>query len=139
MGLLFNDNNEINEKIKNEFGNLDNHLIAIKHNGIMKGLAKLLIIGGVYYTFDSNRTFILYFSNKGIHEEEISNSVKGDFLLMPWNEISSFDIKVKNNKAIIELVHIGKRIGYEIPFNGKIFGTNKDNLKKLEEKNWNKI
>lgn len=139
MGLLFNDNNEINEKIKNEFGNLDNHLIAIKHNGIMKGLAKLLIIGGVYYTFDSNRTFILYFSNKGIHEEEISNSVKGDFLLMPWNEISSFDIKVKNNKAIIELVHIGKRIGYEIPFNGKIFGTNKSNLKKLEEKNWNKI
>lgn len=139
MGLLFNDNNEINEKIKNEFGNLDNHLIAIKHNGIMKGLAKLLIIGGLYYTLDSNRTFILYFSNKGIHEEEISNSVKGDFLLMPWNEISSFDIKVKNNKAIIELVHIGKRIGYEIPFNGKIFGTNKDNLKKLEEKDWNKI
>ena len=139
MGLLFNDNNEINEKIKNEFGNLDNHLIAIKHNGIMKGLAKLLIIGGVYYTFDSNRTFILYFSNKGIHEEEISNSVKGDFLLMPWNEISSFDIKVKNNKAIIELVHIGKRIGYEIPFNGRIFGTNKTNLKKLEEKDWNKI
>ena len=46
MGLLFNDNNEINEKIKNEFGNLDNHLIAFKHNGINKGLAKLLIIGG---------------------------------------------------------------------------------------------
>lgn len=58
---------------------------------------------------------------------------------MPWNEISSFDIKVKNNKAIIELVHIGKRIGYEIPFNGRIFGTNKTNLKKLEEKDWNKI
>ena len=74
MGLLFNDNNEINEKVKNEFGNLDNHLIAFKHNGIKKGLAKLLIIGGVYYTFDSNRTFILYFSNKGIYEEEMSNS-----------------------------------------------------------------
>ena len=58
---------------------------------------------------------------------------------MPWNEISSFDIKVKNNKAIIELLHIGKRIGYEIPFNGRIFRTNKANLKKLEEKDWNKI
>lgn len=58
---------------------------------------------------------------------------------MPWNEISSFDIKVKNNKAIIELVHIGKRIGYEISFNGRIFRTNKANLKKLEEKDWNKI
>lgn len=139
MGLLFNDNNEINEKIKNEFVNLDNHLLAIKHNGIKKGLAKLLIIGGLYYTLDSNRTFILYFSNKGIHEEEISNSLKRDFLFMPWNEISSFDVEVKNNKAIIELVHIGKRIGYEIPFNGKIFGTNKANFKKLEDKDWNKI
>lgn len=58
---------------------------------------------------------------------------------MPWNEISSFEIKVKKNKAIIELVHIEKRVGYEIPFNGKFFGTNKDNLEKLEEKDWNKI
>lgn len=102
-------------------------------------MAKLLTIGGLYYTLDSNRTFILYFSNKGIHEEEISNSLKKDFLFMPWHEISSFDIEVKNNKAIIELVHIEKRIGYEIPFNGRIFGTNKANFKKLEDKNWNKI
>ena len=98
MGLLFNDKNEINENIKNEFGNLDNHLIAFKHNGI-----------------------------------------KRDFLFMQWHEISSFDIEVKNNKAMVELVHIGKRIGYEIPFNGRIFGTNKANFKKLEDKNWNKI
>ena len=138
MGLLFNDNNEINEKIKNEFGNLDNHLLAIKHNDLKIGLAKL-IASNIFYTLDSNRTFILYFSNKGIHEEEISNSLKRDFLFMPWNEISSFDVEVKNNKAIIELVHIGKRIGYEIPFNGTIFGTNKNNLKKLEAKDWNKI
>lgn len=138
MGLLFNDNNEINEKIKNEFGNLDNHLLAIKHNDLKIGLAKL-IASNIFYTLDSNRTFILYFSNKGIHEEEISNSLKRDFLFMPWNEISSFDVEVKNNKAIIELVHIGKRMGYEIPFNGKIFGTNKANFKKLEDKDWNKI
>lgn len=138
MGLLFNENNEINEKIKNEFGNLDNHLLAIKHNDLKTGLAKF-IASNIFYTLDSNRTFILYFSNKGIHEEEISNSLKRDFLFMPWNEISSFDIEVKNNKAIIELVHIGKKIGYEIPFNGTIFGTNKANFKKLEDKEWNKI
>lgn len=138
MGLLFNDNNEINEKINNEFGNLDNHLLAIKHNDLKTGLAKL-IASNLFYTLDSNRTFILYFSNKGIHEEEISNSLKRNFLFMPWKEISSFDVEVKNNKAIIELVHIGKRIGYEIPFNGTIFEINKDNLKKLEAKNWNKI
>ena len=139
MGLLFNSNQEINEKIKSEFGDLDNHLLAFKHNGIKKGLAKLLIIGGVYYTFDSNRTFILYFSNKGIHEEEISNSVKRDFLLMPWNEISSFELKTKKNKAILELVHIGKKIGYEIPLTGTIFKGNKENLQKLEGKDWNRI
>lgn len=139
MGLLFNSNQEINEKIKSEFGDLDNHLLAFKHNGIKKGLAKLLIIGGVYYTFDSNRTFILYFSNKGIHEEEISNSVKRDFLLMPWHEISSFELKVKKNKAILELVHIGKKLGYEIPFTGAIFKGNKENLQKLESKDWNRI
>ena len=116
MGLLFNDNNEINEKIKNEFGNLDNHLLAIKHNDLKTGLAKL-IASNHFYTLDSNRTFILYFSNKGIQEEDISNSLKRNFLFMPWNVFSSFDVEVKNNKAIIELVHIGKRIGYEIPFN----------------------
>ena len=33
---------------------------------------------------------------------------------------------------------IAKKIGYEIPFNGRIFGTNKDNLIKLEDKEWNK-
>ena len=37
MGLLFNSNQEINEKIKSEFGDLDNHLLAFKHNGIKKG------------------------------------------------------------------------------------------------------
>ena len=31
-----------------------------------------------------------------------------------------------------------KKIGYEIPFNGRIFRTNKDNLRKLEDKDWNK-
>lgn len=138
MGLLFNDNNEINDKIKNEFGNLDNHLLAIKHNDLKTGFAKL-IASNIFHTLDSNRTFILYFSNKGIHEEEISNSVKRDFLFMPWHEISSFDIEVKSKKAIIELVHLGKRLGYEIPFNGTIFGTNKDNFKKLEDKEFNKI
>ena len=138
MGILFNDLEEINEKVYDEFGNLDNHLLAIKHNDIKTGLAKL-IASNLFHTLDSNRTFILYFSNKGIHEVEISNSLKKDFLFMPWNEISSFDVKVKNNKAIIELVHLGKRLGYEIPFNGKICRTNKDNLKKLEAKDYNKI
>lgn len=139
MGLLFNSNQEINEKIKSEFGNLDNHVLDFKHNDVKTDLFKWLILGGLYYTVDSSRTFILYFSNKGIHEEEISNSVKRDFLLMPWHEISSFKLKVKKNKAILELVHIGKKLGYEIPFTGAIFKGNKENLQKLESKDWNRI
>ena len=139
MGLLFNSNQEINGKIKSEFGDLDNHLLAFKHNDVKTDLFKWLVVGGLYYTVDSTRTFILYFSSKGIHEEEISNSVKRDFLLMPWHEISSFELKVKNNKAILELVHIGKKIGYEIPFKGTIFRDNKENLQKLESKDWNRI
>lgn len=58
---------------------------------------------------------------------------------MPWHEISSFELKLKNNKAILELVHIGKKIGYEIPFKGAIFRDNKENLQKLESKDWNRI
>lgn len=139
MGLLFNSNQEINEKIKSEFGDLDNHVLAFKHNDVKTDLFKWLVPGGLYYTMDSSRTFILYFSNKGIHEEEISNSVKRDFLLMPWHEISSFKLKVKKNKAILELVHIGKKLGYEIPFTGTIFKGNKENLQKLESKDWNRI
>lgn len=139
MGLLFNNLKEINGKIENEFGDLDNHLLAIKHNDKKTGLAKWLMIGGLYYTLDSNRTFILYFSNKGIHEEEISQSVKGDFLFIPWHEISSFDFNVKNNKAIIELVHLGKRIGYEIPFTGRFFKGNRENFDHLSDSQFQQL
>lgn len=128
MGPLFNSNQEINGKIKGEFGDLDNHLLTFKYNDVKTDLFKWLVPGGLYYTVDSTRTFILYFSSKGIHEEEISNSVKRDFLLMPWHEISSFELKVKKNRAILGLVHIGKKIGYKIPFKGVISRDNKENL-----------
>lgn len=138
MGLIFQDNMEIREKIKKDFGNLDNHLLAMKHNDTKTDFAKL-IMSTLFHTLDSTRTFILYFSQKGIHEEEISNSAKRDFLLMPWHEISSFNVEVKKDKAILEFLHLGKRMGYEIPFHGKIFNDNEKNFNSLQAMGWNKI
>lgn len=138
MGLLFNSNEEIGEKVYNDFKDKENYLLAFKHNEVKTGLGKLLA-SNLWYTFDSSRTFILYFSSKGIYEEEISNSVNRDFLLMPWHEIESFSLDQKKSKAIINLNHLGKKVAYEIPFDVKIFGDNKISLEKLISKNWNKI
>ena len=50
----------------------------------------------------------------------------------------SFEKKLKGIAKIINVQDCKKKIGYEIPFNGRIFRTNKDNLIKLEDKDWNK-
>lgn len=138
MGLLFNSNEEISQKVYKDFKDKENYLLAFKHNDVKTELGKL-VASNLWYTFDLNRTFILYFSSKGIYEEEISNSVNRDFLLMPWHEIESFSLDQKKSKAIINLNHLGKKVAYEIPFDGKIFGDNKISLEKLISKNRNKI
>ncbi|WP_300410972.1 histidine kinase [Lagierella sp.] len=138
MGILFNDSKEISKKVEEIFGDTSNYLIAIKHNDVKKGLAKLLI-SNLFYTLDSNRTYILFFDEKGVHEKEISNTTSGSFVMMPWHEIESFDIKEKNDKVILELSHLGKRMGYEIPFTGRLFNDNKENFINLKSNNFNKI
>lgn len=138
MGLLFNDTNEIKTKVKENFGDNKNFLVAMKHNDTKTGIAKLLA-SNLLYTMDSARTFILYFSPKGIYEKEISNSSKGNFTLLPANEIEDFEIEEKSNKTIINLLHLGKKISYEIPYKGKIFIDNEKNLQILKANNWNII
>lgn len=138
MGFLFNEKEEVEEKVKRKFGDLNNHLVTLKHNDFKSSLLKLTI-SNIFYIVDNNRSFILYFSNEGIHEKEISNTMKGDFILMPWNEISSIDVKIKSRGAIIELVHLGKKLGYEVPFSRNIYRNNKNNLDNLQNKNWNRI
>ncbi|MDD7463235.1 MAG: histidine kinase [Anaerococcus sp.] len=138
MGLIFNNENEIRDKVEGTFGTSDSYLVAIKHNDTKTGLAKLLA-SNLAYVLDSNRTFIINFDAKGIHEKEMSSTIKGDFLLMPWNEIEAIDVDIKNKKAIIELIHIGKKLAYEIPFDGKIFKDNKENLLHLKENKWHRI
>lgn len=138
MGLLFNDKKEFSEKVEKIFGDKDNYLVAFKANDLKTGLGKL-ILSNIYYTFDSSRTFILYFSPKGLYESEISNSTKRDFYLMPWNEIEEFEVEDKNNKAIISLRHLEKKVMYEVDFKGKIFEGNKERFMELKSKDWNRI
>ncbi|MDU5417338.1 histidine kinase [Peptoniphilus harei] len=138
MGLLFNDKKEFSEKVEKIFGDRENYLVAFKANDLKTGLGKL-ILSNIYYTFDSSRTFILYFSPKGLYESEISNSMKRDFFLMPWNEIEEFEVEDKNNKAIISLRHLGKKVMYEVDFKGKIFDGNEERFMELKSKDWNRI
>ncbi len=138
MGFLFNDVNEFREKIYEKFKNTDSYLFAIKHNSTGKGFLKLFF-SNLYNTVDSSRTFLLNFNEKGIYEKEISNSTKGDFILMPWDEINSFEIDERSNKSFINFSHLGKKISYEIFFKGKMCEDNVGNFKNLKENNWHRL
>lgn len=135
MGLLFNDKDELKRDVEERFGKGKNFLVAMKHNGVIKSGLELLI-SGLLYTLDNNRTFVLVIDKKGIYEKEISNSDNKGFYLMPENEIQNFEVNTKSNKAYISFNHVGKKISYEIPFTGRIFKDNKTNFKKFESDNW---
>ncbi len=138
MGLFYNSAKEIREKVYDRFGDSENYLLVMKHNDVKSGLLKF-IASHLYYTMDSSRTFVLYFSSKGIYEVEISNSLKKEFLLMPWNEISKFDVNTNLFMTIITFEHLGANIRYEVPFEGKLVADNKANFVKLEGNDWNRL
>lgn len=138
MGLLMNTANEVAEKVKENFNDTENYLFALKCNDFKTGLFKLLL-SRLYYTMDGARSFILYFNEKSIYEKEISNTMNGNFVLMPWNEIGEFNVDLKSRKAIITLFHIGKKVLYEIPYTGTMAKSNKNMLEKLLGKNFNRI
>ena len=138
MGLLFNSAKEVSEKVYERFGDRENYLLVMKHNDFKMGLLKLLA-SRLYYVMDSSRTFVLYFSPKGIQEVEISNSLKKDFLLMPWNEITDFEVQTTMTKTIMTFKHLDAKVSYEIPFEGRLFADNKGNFLRLEDKDWNRI
>lgn len=138
MGLLMNTASEIADKVKEDFNDDKNYLFALKRNDFKRGLLKLFL-SKLYYTMDSARSFVLYFSEKGIYEKEISNSVKGNFVLMPWDEIENFTMDYKSSKANITLVHLGAELLYEVPFTGSMAKGNKERLDDLQKKAYNKL
>lgn len=137
MGLLFNTSEDLDKKVREKFGNDKAYLVVFKHNSPAKGLGKLLL-SNVYYVFDSNRTFLLYFGPKGVYESEIYNTDKKDFVFMAWNEIEDFEL-VEGNKKILKINHLGKIYQYQVELNGKLFKNNYKNLTELMENNWNRI
>lgn len=137
MGLLFNTSEDLDKKVREKFGDHKAYLVVFKHNNQAKGFGKLLL-SSVYYIFDSNRTFVLYFDPKGVYESEISNSDKKDFLFMAWNEIEDFEL-VEGSKKILKINHLGKIYQYQVELNGKLFKNNYKNLTELMENNWNRI
>lgn len=139
MGLLFNTSEEITDKVLETFDDKENYLVVFKHNDTKTDLFKWLVIGGLYYTTDSSRSFILNFSHRGIYEVEISNNMKKNFLIMPWSEISSFEVVKKNKNVVLTFFHVGKKVSYEVPFTSKIAKGNEERFAKLEEKEWNRI
>ena len=137
MGLLFNTSEDLDKKVRKQFGDDKAYLVVFKHNNPAKGLG-ILLLSSVYYVFDSNRTFVLYFDPKGVYESEILNSDKKDFIFMAWNEIEDFEL-VEGNKKILKINHLGKVYQYQVELDGKLFKNNYKNLTELMENNWNRI
>ena len=136
MGILLHDyDKEIKGKVQNLFGKDDGFLVVMKHNSPLNGLAKLLL-SNLIYALDSNRTFILYFDEMGIHKTEISHSTKGAFTCMPWQNIEDFSFVEKGTKNLIAFRYDGKTLQFEVPFDGKIFFENKRLFEDLRQKNW---
>lgn len=135
MGALFYNGNEVRKLINSKFQDDKNFLVVSKHNNTKKSIIKLLL-SNLYYTIDNNRTFVLYFSPDGVYSTEISNSIKENFDFIDWKSIQSFELIDNLNKPLIKILSNGKMNEYEVPFVGKIFDTNKDNINELKMNNW---
>ncbi|MFL8969977.1 hypothetical protein ACKA04_08000 [Helcococcus kunzii] len=138
MGIFLTSSDELYSFVKDEFGETDNYLIAMKYNSFAKSLLKATI-STIYRNMDSSRNVILYFDEKGIHEKEMSFSDKSPFVLIPWNEIEEFTEDEKWNKVILKVNHLGKVYGYEIPFNGRIMKGNKERYNILHENSYHRL
>lgn len=124
MSMFFTKSSEVEQFVQENFGKSDNYLVAIKSNGFVKGLLKLLL-NNLYYTLDSSRSFVLYFDDKGVHEKEISLTDNASFLFIPWREVTDFNVRDKEGKAFIDINHLGKTYSYEIGFNDKLLKGNR--------------
>lgn len=139
MGIFFMDTNEIEEEVKASFGDTKDYLFTIKHDDLKTGLAKLLALSPLLYSSDASRNFTIYFSPKGIYEKEKGNPLSKSFVLLPWNEIEDVQVEMKSKKAFLVFWHLVKRVGYEVPFNGRMCKGNEERLQALQEENWNRV
>ncbi|MGY3725057.1 hypothetical protein SAMN05421767_12121 [Granulicatella balaenopterae] len=139
MGLFFNSGNEVQDKIIKEFGKSEGYLVAEKYNKPANSLIKFLLYQ-TGWILDQCRQFILYFNEKGVYVNEISNSLNGTFRLMPWSEIEKFIVEDKGNKARISIIHLDKEFNYEIFYKKTNYlKGNRERFMTLKNNNFNKI
>ncbi len=139
MGFLSYSLDDIKNKVRECFGNTDNYLYVFNRDNVKKGLARFLLLGPLAFVLTGSQNYILNFNEKGIYEKNISTNLKGNFVLMPWHEIEDFKVGFRMNIAIIEFLHLGKKMRYEVPFKGRMCIENSDNLEKLQDVKWHQI
>lgn len=131
MGLFFNSSNDIYTMVYEYFGETTNYLVVLKDLDVKRFLINPYI-DKLYAAFESGRNYILYFDNLGLHEKELSFSNKAPFLLMPWEEITDFDLTDKGNRLILKINHLGKTYAYKISFNNFLLKGNRQRLAQLQ-------
>ena len=138
MGLFTSNNNEIKDKVHEKFGeNFNAYLVALKHNSAGKQIFNL-VVSNLFSVWEDTRQYILCFTNKGIYEKDISGSLNGDFILIPWNEIKDFSVEETKNHITIKIVHLGKIYAYKAEYNGKPFKGNEERKEGLKKIGWNR-
>lgn len=135
MSLFMYDMDELRSQVQEAFGDTEHYLVVVKHNNWQSDIIKLFI-NTLYYATDSSRQFIVYFSPKGIYEKELGTPIKSDFVLMPWHEIEELSLKPWWTHKVIRFLHLGKNMGYEVNFWGRVNKDNKANLANLVANNW---
>lgn len=131
MGKFTYNIKDIRKDVKNRFKKTDYYLVAFKNNGALENI-KNLLISNLYQSLEKNKSFIIYFSKKGIYEKEISSSLKGKYKERKWEDIGDIKLRKEKRKANLEIGYKDTKINYEIDFKGKIVRDNKENLKNIE-------
>lgn len=131
MGKFTYNIKDIRKDVKNRFKKTQYYLVAFKNNGALENI-KNLLISNLYASIKENKTFIIYFSKKGIYEKEISSSLKGKYKEMKWDDIGDIRLRKEKKKAILEIEYKDTKINYEIDYKGRIVRDNKENLENIE-------
>lgn len=128
---------QIKEKLKEEFGENDNFLLAYKGVDFKNGLSKL-ITTNILSMRDESDLYILHFDDLGIYISNITESLEDEFRIINWNKINFINLIEKKKLAFLEISDLEETFDFEVLYEDDIFSENKKNLKKLKRNNWNK-
>lgn len=135
MGNYFIKQEDMRADIKKEFGDINSYLFVQNYNREKKSLLGMIYAGGLY-ALENARKFLIYFTKEGIYGKEISNSIFGDYELISWDEVTSFEIVDKGRNKLILITFNGIDKGFKVLLTNKHFDDNVKNFKRLVENNF---